>query len=77
MPVVSRWKCGFSEGGRVSNGCFEDDGVSIGWEFDMTVGVQVFGAYDSPHVSRSLNVPIVCNTFDSYETSRYRAQGFS
>lgn len=26
--------------------------MSIGWAFDMTVGVQVFGAYGSPHVPR-------------------------
>ena len=40
LPVVSRWKMGgLSEDVRVSDGCFED-WVSVGWEFDMTVGVQ-------------------------------------
>lgn len=49
-PVVSRWKTGdLSEGGRFSNVCFEDDGESVGWEFDMTVEVQVLHA-SSPHV---------------------------
>ena len=40
LPVVSRWKTGaFSEGGKVSNGCFEDEGVSAGWGFNITIGV--------------------------------------